>query len=284
VGEKKKEVARAEYSREELGAILKFGAASIFQKSEADLAKLEEMDLDDVMNKAESYDTTTAPTGTSLGGEDFLQQFAVQDVKNDMTSWDDIIPLEDRTKAMAENNKAEAEALEARRRQAKSTQAGHYAGADVDSDDSKGGKSKKGSRKTAAQMSQTLKDKDIRSLIRGLQKFGDIRHRYDSVVKEAKLESKNRTIVMRTADEILAACRKAISEEATAKATRAQTMDISKEKHRAVMITFKAVNNINADTTIARVEELKVLHTCTFRCAFSSPFSDFVGRPSRRRG
>jgi chromodomain-helicase-DNA-binding protein 1 len=256
----KKEAAKVEYSKDELGAILKFGAASIFQKTDADLAKLEEMDLDDVMNKAEAYETATAPTGTSLGGEDFANQFAhIQDVKNDMTSWDDIIPLEDRSKGMAEANRAEAQALEARRRGARSGAAGQYAGLDLDSDDGLG--KKKGSRKTQAEMSQSLKEKDIRALIRGLQKFGDIRHRYDLVVKDAKLESKNRTIIMRTADDIMAACRNAIAEEAAAKAARAQTTDVSKEKHRAVMITFKSVANINAETTVGRVEELKVLHT-----------------------
>jgi chromodomain-helicase-DNA-binding protein 1 len=58
------------YTKEELASILKFGAANIFKQDANGQSKLEEMDLDDVINKAEAYETATAPTGTSLGGEE----------------------------------------------------------------------------------------------------------------------------------------------------------------------------------------------------------------------
>jgi len=66
--------------------------------------KLDEMDLDDILTKADAFDTdaTAQPGTTSLGGEGFLSQFAeIQDVKNDMAddlSWDDIIPVAERVK------------------------------------------------------------------------------------------------------------------------------------------------------------------------------------------
>jgi chromodomain-helicase-DNA-binding protein 1 len=62
--------------------------------------KLDEMDLDDILNRAEDHETLAVDGdgGTSLGGEGFLAQFArVTDAKNDM-SWEDIIPLEQRQK------------------------------------------------------------------------------------------------------------------------------------------------------------------------------------------
>ena len=250
---------KMEYSKDELGAILKFGASTIFNKSEADLAKLEEMDLDDIINKAEAYETATAPTGTSLGGEDFLNQFAaVQDVKADMTSWDDIIPLADREKMQSEKNKRDTEELAAQRKRA----AVSYSGADGEREDpDKSPKdSKSGApRKNAAQRSMDLKEKDVRALVRGIQKFGDIRHRYDLIAKEAKLESKNRTIVQKTADEIISLCRKAVAQNKNdLKAKQAAGDDVSKPK--AVLVTYEKVSNINAETTVSRMDELKILH------------------------
>jgi chromodomain-helicase-DNA-binding protein 1 len=61
--------------------------------------KLAEMDLDDILTKADAYDTEASAQGTSLGGEGFLAQFAaIQDVKNDPgLSWDEIIPVDERT-------------------------------------------------------------------------------------------------------------------------------------------------------------------------------------------
>ncbi|KAI5476979.1 ATP-dependent DNA helicase Hrp3 [Pseudohyphozyma bogoriensis] len=254
------------YTKEELASILKFGAANIF-KSDGQ-AKLEEMDLDDVINKAEAYDTTTAPTGTSLGGEEFLNQFAVQDVKADMTSWEDIIPAEARAEVEAQIKKEE-EAIISSRRAAAQLPAGTYQGHDgaPNSRESspheikKEGKPK-GSRKTDAQRSMELKERDLRVLVRGLQRFGDIRHRYDAIVKDARLENKNRAIITQTVDDLIKACRKAIREkdeiiESRKAAGEEVTVGM---KNKAPLVTFQSVANINAETVIQRADELKVLH------------------------
>lgn len=267
---KKRSHKRMEYSREELGAILKFGASSIFTKSEEELAKMEEMDLDDVMNKAEAYDTATAPTGTSLGGEEFLQQFAVQDVKADMTSWDDIIPLEDRERMTAEEKERKAAeaaaATEQRRRAAAQLATGHYAGGDGEKEakeDPNDQTKPKKATKTAAQRSMDIKEKDVRALVRAIQKYGDIRYRFDVIVKDAKLENKNRTVVLQAVDDLVDACRQALVAEETARKARiASGEDLSKEKVKATLITHKGVSGINAETTTGRVAELRNLHHC----------------------
>lgn len=64
------------------------------------------MDLDDILTKADAYDTEASAQGTSLGGEGFLAQFAaIQDVKNDELSWDDIIPVTERANIMEEETR-----------------------------------------------------------------------------------------------------------------------------------------------------------------------------------
>lgn len=101
------------FSKDELDAILKFGAQNMYKTDDSQQnQKLEQMDLDDILNKAENHETeaTAEAVGASLGGEGFLSQFAaIQDVKNDL-SWDDIIPLDEREKALQkEKDKEEAD-------------------------------------------------------------------------------------------------------------------------------------------------------------------------------
>jgi chromodomain-helicase-DNA-binding protein 1 len=254
------------YTKEELSSILKFGAANIF-KSDGAQKKLEELDLDDVINKAEAYDTATAPTGTSLGGEEFLNQFAVQDVKADMTDWDDIIPAEDRAKATAALAEQEAQEQSGRRAAAQ-VAPGTYKGGDVaprSRSSSPATASKSAApRKSADQRAVTLNDRNIRTLVRGLNCFGDIRHRYDPIIKEARLENKNRAIVTQTVDDLLKLCREKIQEkEEDLDKRQAAGEEISiKVRNHAVLVTFRGVDKINAETLVQRYEELKILHSC----------------------
>ncbi|GAA6018197.1 hypothetical protein JCM10207_002864 [Rhodosporidiobolus poonsookiae] len=276
LGGKSGEATKPEnYTREELSSILKFGAANIF-KSEGGQAKLEEMDLDDVINKAEEYETATAPTGTSLGGEEFLNQFAVQDVKADMTSWEDIIPAEDRERVMAQLVEQEKKE-QSTRRAAAQVAPGAYQGAGGDagpasrestpgSSGSVKGSVKKSKpsapRKTGAERAVELKDRDIRTLVRGLQKFGDIRRRYNLIVKEARLENKNRTTITQTVDDLLQLCRAEIKkkhDDLEKRREAGEEVD-AKAKNHAVLVNFQGVGNLNADTIVQRVEELQILH------------------------
>jgi len=150
--------------------------------------KLDEMDLDDILNRAEAHETMTNDGGTSLGGEGFLAQFAaVSDVKNDM-SWEEIIPLEERRKFESEEDQRKAEehvAQESRDRKRSHAQVS-YEGMDVDHPPSAGALKKPKlagvQRKSASQKAMELKERDVRVLIRSLQRWGDIRQRYDVIV------------------------------------------------------------------------------------------------------
>lgn len=65
------------------------------------------MDLDEILTKADAFDTEAATGGTSLGGEGFLASFAdIQDVKHDELAWDDIIPEDERAKVEEETPEA----------------------------------------------------------------------------------------------------------------------------------------------------------------------------------
>lgn len=123
-------------SKEELTAVLKYGAQKMFDKDDSQQTKkLDDMNLDDVLKSAEDHETmaSDADGGASLGGEGFLAQFAaVSDVKNDM-SWEDIIPLEDRMKFEKEEEDRKMAEITEQNRDRKRTHAPvSYEGMDVD--------------------------------------------------------------------------------------------------------------------------------------------------------
>ena len=144
------------------------------------------MDLDDILKSAEDHETMTANDGgASLGGEGFLAQFAaVSDVKNDI-NWDDIIPLEEREKFQKEEDEKRMLDLDLARERKRSTAPVSYKGMDVEQPAPTVAKKPKApgpARKTFTQRSMELKERDIRVLVRSLQRWGDIRRRYDIIV------------------------------------------------------------------------------------------------------
>lgn len=281
----RREVPKTEqtFNKDDLSAILKFGAANLFRSS-ADQNRLESMDLDEIMNKGEHFETETAPSGTSLGGEDFLQQFAaVQDVKADMTSWDEIIPLSERQRMgndgitnslhsagrhlplnadleedalidkhvsdMCESGAEEtSERLRQGRKKTKNKSGLRYK--DV-SPETGGHRQKK-----------SLSLKDIRNIIRSIQHFGDIDQRYDTIVKYAKVEAKDPAVVRAFIEELTALCESALAENERSIALKRQAGEeiTPAIRNKAVLVECRKAANINADTVVNRVKDLKLLH------------------------
>ncbi|KAI0081263.1 hypothetical protein K474DRAFT_1588003, partial [Panus rudis PR-1116 ss-1] len=257
-----------ELSKEELHAVLKYGAQKIFDKDDNDQTqKLDEMDLDDILNRAEQHETVASTNeGTSLGGEHFLAQFAnVSDVKNDM-NWEDIIPLEERQRFEQEEEQRRAEELAAQ--EAKDRKRNHapvsYEGMDVEHPSTSAPLKKPKpapARKTASQKAMELKERDVRVLIRSLQRWGDIRQRYDTIVQEAKLQDKNKGMIIDTADDIVELCAHAVEEanaEKRARIAAGETLT-NAQKTKAVLVTYRNVGNINAETVLSRHRDLQIL-------------------------
>ena len=178
-------------SKDELTAVLKYGAQKMFDKDDAQQSKkLDEMDLDDILNRAEQHETVAAQNeGASLGGEGFLEQFArVSDVKNDM-NWEDIIPVEERQRFEREEDERKAEELAAAetKDRKRSHAAVSYEGMDVEHPAptavTKKLKHSAPQRKAASQKAMELKERDVRVLIRSVQRWGDICQRYDVIVR-----------------------------------------------------------------------------------------------------
>ena len=250
--------------------------------------KLDEMDLDDILSRAEDHETTQTGegVGASLGGESFLAQFAaVSDVKNDM-SWEDIIPLDERSKFEAEEDEKRVDdSLTGESRKRTHAQVS-YEGMDVDqpaaSAAPKKPKAPGPQRKTASQKAMELKERDVRVLIRSLQRWGDIRQRYDVIVcilppcchrvglvltrtiqvTESKLQDKNKGMMYDVADEIIDICAQAVKDSEEQKRLRVASGETltNAQKSKAVLVTCRGVGNINAETVLSRNRDLRILY------------------------
>jgi len=135
-------------------------------------------------------------------------------------------------------------------------------------------------RKTAAQRAIELKERDLRVLVRSLQRWGDIRLCYTEIVsivcaisfskathpslheqcKEAKLEDKNRSIILDTCDDIIETCEEDLRLHCEARA-RAANEGATGPKSKAVLVSFCNVSGINMETVVSRFHELRILIT-----------------------
>ncbi|CAO1622803.1 unnamed protein product [Sympodiomycopsis kandeliae] len=283
-------------SKEDLEAALKFGAKSMFKNadSEEQQKKLDNLDIDALLADAEQHETEGEGGGAAAGGEGFLSSFAqVQDFKADNMSWDDIMGEEEvariKQEEAAAQEKAVLEALAAgsSRRKAAQVSADAYrsdgvprksnateAGATAEdsagevSDDSEKGnrsvsKAKGGARtsaKSAQEKAASLSERDLRVLFRGVQRWGDLRHRYDEIVKESKLDKKNRAVLLQVTDELIETCEKAIQEHKDFIQERIDRgEEIASLRQKAILVTYKGIKNLNSETIVHRHSNLRLL-------------------------
>ncbi|CAO1621065.1 unnamed protein product [Parajaminaea phylloscopi] len=282
-------------SKEDLEAALKFGAKSMFkQTGEGDQQqqeKLERLDIDALLADAEAHETDGEAVGAASGGEAFLKQFAqVQDFKADDMSWDDIMGQEEVARIKQEEAAAQEQAVldalavSSSRRKAAQVSADAYKGpgragvkaeggdddAAVDSDaGSDPGASRKrsgrgagpgGKSKSAAERAANLSDRDIRVLIRCIQRWGDIHYRYDEIVKESKLDRKNRAVLLQISDELIETCEKGIKDHADfIKGRIERGEEIASFRQKAVLVDFRGIKGLNAETIVHRHYGLRLL-------------------------
>ncbi|KAJ3343600.1 hypothetical protein HDU93_007481 [Gonapodya sp. JEL0774] len=268
------------YSKSELEAILKFGAEKLFKDTENNQSKLDELNLDDILARAEHHETTT---GEEDEGMEFMEQWKVQDFGVTQLGWDDIIPEEERKKAQddlkyeEEQRRKQQTSGESYSRAQKTSGASSAvpmdmtSGKDLD-DGSKRQRSKTGQKKSkSAGAVDVLTATDIRALVRGLMKFGDAPERFDRVLEEGDLANKRPDIVQDNKIRLISACKEAVRIAEAAKKTgdkvKSEEPADDGEQHapgkkgsRMTSIEFGGVNPINAGKLVTRLEDLAVLH------------------------
>lgn len=292
----KKYSKRNEPSSGELSEILKFGAGNMFAARD-NQKKLEDLNLDDVLNHAEDHVTTPELGESHLGGEEFLKQFEVTDYKADV-DWDDIIPEEELRKLHDEDQKRKDEEyvqeqlqLMNRRSNAlkkiKDTVNGDAGTQYSDDDDDT-----KSSRKRAkANNLDVIDEREIRALYKAILKYGVLTDQFEAMIADGSLPLKSIERYEEVYADLIASAKEYLQKEETkrnhileslesdAQAYRAKLKNgeikadaqpkdnpltklaAKRKEKRAVLFEFENVKNLNAESLLNRIEDLKLLKT-----------------------
>jgi len=227
---------------------------------DAGTEKLEEMNLDEILERAEHTETTESMNLSEASAE-FLEQFKVADFGvNDLT-WEEIIPEEERKK-LEEEERQEELMYAARRRAAAPT----YGEKNEEEQEQNEEQNEDAPRKRRRRASRTKKknensdfltEKDVRALVKSIQRFGDINLRYDDIVKDADLENKDHDVVISTYEGLYTFCEESVHNNEVNNENENST---STRKSKSVLVSYEGVNNINATQFLQRVNELTLLN------------------------
>ncbi|KAG5361002.1 Chromo domain-containing protein 1 [Yarrowia sp. B02] len=271
---------KVEPSTSELSEILKFGAGNMF-KANDNQDKLENMNLDDVLNHAEDHITTPDLGESHLGGEEFLKQFEVTDYKADV-DWDDIIPANELAKIKADDLRRKDEEYVKEqmdlmnRRRAASQRASTAALESSDENEESGGRRVVKRKKE----DKFLNEREIRGLYRTILRYGDVSVMWDKLFNDGTLPQRKSDLIKEAYFDLIDQSKreveereKQIKEEAEAAAAAAAKAaasrgggDAADEKKptntkKAVLFTFQGVKNINAELLISRPADMKLIRS-----------------------
>ncbi|OAG35335.1 hypothetical protein AYO21_10475 [Fonsecaea monophora] len=259
-------------SSSEISRILKKRGQKMFEQTD-NQKKLEELDLDAVLNNAEDY-KVEQPDGTDAdGGEEFLRSFDFVDVKVDELSWDDIIPKEqleeikkeEQRKAdekfladVIEQNKPRSRNHQVEDREARKARRQEQRHKDIDSES----ESDEGPK---ADPSRPLSEREYRYLIKGHLRYGSIDDRQEEFPTEARLRGRDISVVKAAMQEVWDKSEELFKEEQKRMADLERTSNrpITKKDKKAVLFELHGVKRINAETILERPGEMRLLRDVT---------------------
>ena len=261
-------------SSSEISRILKKRGQKMFEQTD-NQKKLEELDLDAVLNNAEDY-KVEQPDGTDAdGGEDFLKSFDFVDVKVDELSWDDIIPKQQLKEIKdKEAQKAEEEALAAiieqnqprvrnnpqrEDRESRKARRSEQRQRDIDSDEEESDEGPK------ADPARPLSEREYRYLIKGHLRYGSIEDRQEEFLAEARLRGRDLDVVRTAMKEVWDKSDQLFREEQRRMADLERTSNrpITKKDRKAVLFELHGVKRINAETILERPGEMRLIKDVT---------------------
>lgn len=216
----------------ELEAIIKFGAADLFAEQEGDSGDQDlRLDLDSVLEAAETHDTNEAAGGKS---DEFLSGFKTVDIetneeeldnlqentteqsktsnKTDMPTWDEIIPENIRQQAEEEEllRQLREQNLPPRKR-TKATPGFPFDATSTDGtgheDDTNTPRSKKEPLKELLDAKiGSFTPEEVRNVISATRKFGSLEDKFDSIIEEAHVKDRDPREIKRLVRWIREAC------------------------------------------------------------------------------
>lgn len=269
-------------SSDDISQILKKRGQKMFEQS-GNQRKLEELDIDAVLENAEEHQTEQPQGMTTDGGEEFLRSFEYTDVKIDL-EWDEIIPKAELEKIKEqERKKQEEEYLEsvieenqprkrkaageegrdqrAAKKRAREANMQHMdeEGSGGDDNDSDHGLDPK----------RALGEKECRHLIRAYERFGAMDEKEEEIIKVARLQGRDVKTVRDTLKDIIDTAIRLQQEELDRQneIERTTGKPVTKKEKKAVLFDFRGVKRLNAETLTERPEEMRMVRNLVDQCS-----------------
>uniref|UniRef100_A0A3Q2VV26 Chromodomain helicase DNA binding protein 2 n=1 Tax=Haplochromis burtoni TaxID=8153 RepID=A0A3Q2VV26_HAPBU len=270
------------FNKEELTAILKFGAEDLFKEAEGEESEPQEMDIDEILRLAETRESDQGSSAT----DELLSQFKVANFSSmeestpefeekPIPEWDDIIPEEQRRKIEEEEKQREMEdifMLPRSRSSNKRAQANdsdsdvgsklkhRSSGSESETDDSDDDKKpkKRGRPRARKNNVEGFTDAEIRRFIKAYKKFGCPLERLEAIARDSELVDKSIADLKRLGELIHSSCVTAVQEhEEHLKENPVEAKGPG--KRRGINIKISGVQ-VNAKSIIQHEEEFEPLH------------------------
>uniref|UniRef100_A0AAX7ST26 DNA helicase n=1 Tax=Astatotilapia calliptera TaxID=8154 RepID=A0AAX7ST26_ASTCA len=262
----------APFNKEELSAILKFGAEELFKEQEGEEQEPQEMDIDEILKRAETRENDPGP---STVGEELLSQFKVAnfsmmedeeidiDSERSQRSWDDIIPEEQRRRMEEEERQKELEEIymlprmrncaKQNANEGRQSRNRRYSGSDSDSTSDRKRPKKRGRPRTIPRENiKGFSDAEIRRFVKSYKKFGGPLERLDAIARDAELVDKSEHDLKRLAETVHNGCLRTLRENPSGP---------EKNSGKVKGPTFRISGvQVNAKLVISHEEELAPLH------------------------
>uniref|UniRef100_A0A669BP66 Chromodomain helicase DNA binding protein 2 n=1 Tax=Oreochromis niloticus TaxID=8128 RepID=A0A669BP66_ORENI len=194
------------FNKEELTAILKFGAEDLFKEAEGEESEPQEMDIDEILRLAETRESDQGSSAT----DELLSQFKVANFSSmeestpefeekPIPEWDDIIPEEQRRKIEEEEKQREMEDIfMLPRSRSSNNDVGsklkhRSSGSESETDDSDDDKKpkKRGRPRARKNNVEGFTDAEIRRFIKAYKKFGCPLERLEAIARDSELVDKS---------------------------------------------------------------------------------------------
>ncbi|KAF7699143.1 chromodomain-helicase-DNA-binding protein 2 isoform X1 [Silurus meridionalis] len=273
------------FNKEELAAILKFGAEDLFKEPEEEESELQEMDIDEILRLAETRESDQGSSAT----DELLSQFKVANFNMDestseleekpVRNWDEIIPDDQRRRVEEEEKQKEMEDIYMLPRSRSSNKRAqtndsdsdvgsklklkrHTSGSESETDDSEDDKKPKRRGRPRARKNNVegFTDAEIRRFIKAYKKFGAPLERLEAIARDSELVDKSIADLQRLGELVHTTCLAAVQEhEEQMKENPTEYASKGPGKRRGINIKISGVQ-VNAKSIIQHEEEFDSLH------------------------
>ncbi|XP_036909592.1 chromodomain-helicase-DNA-binding protein 2 isoform X6 [Sturnira hondurensis] len=271
------------FNKEELTAILKFGAEDLFKELEGEESEPQEMDIDEILRLAETRENEVSTSATDeLLSQFKVANFATMEDEEELEErphkdWDEIIPEEQRKRVEEEERQKELEEIYMLPRIRSSTKKAQTNDSDSDaeskrqaqrssasesetddSDDDKKPKRRGRPRSVRKDLVEGFTDAEIRRFIKAYKKFGLPLERLECIARDAELVDKSVADLKRLGELIHNSCVSAMQEyEEQLKENASEGKGPGKKRGPTIKISGVQVN---VKSILQHEEEFEMLH------------------------